>query len=92
MRRKFWRVGVCTKLSIARCGLSGAYVILECVMCTRIIMVCMVCAILTEHREMLLVRMQCGYMLLHDSLINGVCGVLVHSGGILKFGMVQLIE
>jgi hypothetical protein len=38
------------------------------------------------------VRAQYGYMLLHDSLINGAHKVLVRSGGILKFGMVQCVE
>jgi hypothetical protein len=43
-----------------------------CTVCTCIIMVCVVCAVLTEHRGILLVRAQCGYMLSHDSLVNGV--------------------
>jgi hypothetical protein len=54
----------------------------------KIIMVCVVCAVLDELRETLLVHMQCGYMLSHDSLVNGLCRVLVHSGGVLNFGMV----
>jgi hypothetical protein len=38
------------------------------------------------------VHAQCGYMLSRDNLINGACAVLVHGGGILKFGMVQCVE
>jgi hypothetical protein len=38
------------------------------------------------------VRAQCGYILSHDSLVNGVHKVLVCDRGILKFGMVQCIE
>jgi hypothetical protein len=44
-------------------------------------MACMVCPVLVEHRETLLVHVQCGYMLSHDSLVNGVRRVLVHGGG-----------
>jgi hypothetical protein len=61
-------------------------------MCTHIIMVHKVCAVLVEHRETLLVCMQCGYMLPRDNLVNGVRRVLVRGGGILNFGMVQRVE
>jgi hypothetical protein len=57
-------------------------------MCTHIIMAHVVCAILAERRAVWLVCMQCGYMLSHDSFVNGARRVLVHSRGILKFGMV----
>jgi hypothetical protein len=30
---------------------------------------------------------ECGYMLSHDSLVNGMHRVLVHGGSIIKFGM-----
>jgi hypothetical protein len=56
-------------------------------MCTHIIMAHVVCVVLVEHRGILLVRPQYGYMLSRDSLVNGTCIVLVHSGGVLKFGM-----
>jgi hypothetical protein len=101
MRGKYWCVhlnlalhgaGVRTKFSIAWCGLSGTCVILACTVCARIIMARVVCTVLTERRGILLVRVQCGYMLSRDNLINGARGVLVHGGGILKFGMVQRIE
>jgi hypothetical protein len=55
-------------------------------------MVRMVCAVLTERREKNLVCAQCGYMLSHDSLVNGVRGVPVRGGGVLNFGMVQRVE
>jgi len=51
-----------------------------------------VCAILAEHRGVLLVRVQCGYMLLRDSLVSCACRVLVHGGDVLKYGMVQHVE
>jgi hypothetical protein len=40
-------------------------------MCTHIIMTRVVCAVLAECRGVLLVRAQCGYILSHDSLVNG---------------------
>jgi hypothetical protein len=49
-------------------------------MCTHIIMVQVVCTVLAEHRGVWLVHTQCGYMLSHNSLVNCVCRVLVHSG------------
>jgi hypothetical protein len=52
----------------------------------------MVCTILVERRETLLVHTQCGYMLSHNNLVNGACKILVHGGGILNFGMVQCVE
>jgi hypothetical protein len=51
-----------------------------------------VCAMLAERRGVLLVCAQCGYMLSRDNLVSGVRRVLVHSGGVLNFGMVQCIE
>jgi hypothetical protein len=60
--------------------------------CERIIMARVVFAILTECRGILLVHVQCGYMLWHDNLINGARGVLVHGGSVLNFGMVQCVE
>jgi hypothetical protein len=56
--------------------------------CTHIIMAWVVCAILAEHRGVWLVHAQCGYMLSHNNLVNGVRRVLVRSGGVIKFGMV----
>jgi hypothetical protein len=38
------------------------------------------------------VHAQCGYMLSCDSSVNDTCRVLVHGGGILKFGMVHHVE
>jgi hypothetical protein len=55
-------------------------------------MVCVVCTILTEHRGILLVHAQCGYMMSCDNLVNGAHRVLVHGRGVLKFGMVQHID
>jgi hypothetical protein len=81
-----------TKFSIARCRLSGAYIILARTVGAPIIMVCVVCAVLTERRGILLVHVQCGYILSRDSLVNGACGVPVPGGGILNFGMVQCVE
>jgi hypothetical protein len=89
---KFWRAGVRTKFSIARCGMSGTCIILVHVVCTHIIMACVVCTVLAERRGILLVRVQCGYMLLRDILVNGAHGVLVRDGGVLNFGMVQRVE
>jgi hypothetical protein len=63
-----------------------------CTVCTRIIMVCMVCTVLTGRKGIFLVRAQCRFMLSRDNLVNGVCGVLVRGGGIIKFGMVQRVE
>jgi hypothetical protein len=57
-----------------------------------IIMAPVVCAVFIEHRGILLVRAQCGYMLSCNNLVNGVHGVLVHGGGLLNFGMVQRVE
>jgi len=59
------------------------------VVCTHIIMMCVVCTVLADHRETLLACAQCGYMLFHDSLVNGECRVLVRGGRVLKFDMVQ---
>jgi hypothetical protein len=56
--------------------------------CTHIIMVCVMCTMLVEHRGVLLVYTQCGYMLSHDSLVSGAHRVLVHGGDILNYGMV----
>jgi hypothetical protein len=42
-----------------------------CAVCTHIIMVCVVCAVLAERGGVWLVRAQYGYMLLRDSLVNG---------------------
>jgi hypothetical protein len=81
-----------TKFSIVRCRLSSACVILACVVCTRIIMAHVVCAVLSEHRGILLVTAHYGYMLSHANLISGAREVLVHSGGLLNFGMVQHVE
>jgi hypothetical protein len=39
-----------------------------------------------------LVRVQCGYMLSRDSLVNGERRVLVRGGGVLNSGMVQHVE
>jgi hypothetical protein len=36
--------------------------------------------------------MQCGYMLSHNNLINGVYGVLVRGGGVQTFDIVQHVE
>jgi hypothetical protein len=44
------------------------------------------------HRDILLGRAQYGYMLLRDSLFNGVRGVTVHGLGILNIGMMQCVE
>jgi hypothetical protein len=98
---KCWCAGARTKFSIAWCGLSDAYVILAHivhminkvhVVCTHIIMACVVCAVLAERRGILLVHVRCGFILSHDSLINDVRGVVVRGGGILKFCMVQCVE
>jgi hypothetical protein len=56
--------------------------------CTHIIMACVVCAVLAECRETLLVRAQCGYMLSRDNLVNDARRLLVCGGGIQNFGMV----
>jgi hypothetical protein len=56
-----------------------------CTVCTHIIMAHMVCVVLVERRGFLLVRAQCGFMLLRDSLINDARGVVVHGGSVLKF-------
>jgi hypothetical protein len=42
-----------------------------CTVCTYIIMACVVCAVLSERKGVWLVCVQCGYMLSHDSLVNG---------------------
>jgi hypothetical protein len=98
---KCWCAGAHAKLSIVMCGLSDACVILlrgvhmhskVHAVCIHIIMACMVCAMLAECRETLLVCTQCEYMLSHNSLVNGVDRVLVCGGGIQKFGMVQCTE
>jgi hypothetical protein len=60
--------------------------------CTYVIMACMVCAVLAECREILLVHVQYGYMLSGNSLVIGACRVFVRGGGIIKFGMVQRID
>jgi hypothetical protein len=41
------------------------------VVCTTILMACVVCAVLVEHRGFLLVRAKCGYILSCDNLVNG---------------------
>jgi hypothetical protein len=51
-----------------------------------------VCAVLAEHRGVLLVHAQCGYMLSCDSLVSGARRVLVRGGDVLNSGMVQHIE
>jgi hypothetical protein len=61
-------------------------------LCRHIIMACVVCTVLAEHRGLLLVHAECGYILSHDNLVNGVHRLLVYSGGVLKVGMVQRIE
>jgi hypothetical protein len=60
--------------------------------CMHIIMACVVCIVLAQHKRFWLLRAQCGYMLSHDSLVN--CGrkVLVCGGGVLKSGLVQCVE
>jgi hypothetical protein len=63
-----------------------------CAVCTHIIMVCMVCIVLAECRGVWLVCAQYGNMLLCDSLVNGVRKVLVRSGGVLNFGMMQRVD
>jgi hypothetical protein len=60
--------------------------------CTHIIMAYVVCAVLKERKETLLVCVQCGYMLSCDNLVNGAHRVLVRGGGILKFGMIHHVE
>jgi hypothetical protein len=85
-------IGVCTKFSIVRCGLSGACIILMCLVCACIIMLCVVCTVLREHKGIFLVCVQCRYMLSRNNLINGVHGVLVCVGGVLNFDMVQCVE
>jgi len=98
---KYWLAGARAKFSIAWCGLSDACVILArgvhthskvCVVYTHLIMACVVCAVLAERRGILLVRAQCGFMWSRDNLVNGACRVMVRSGGVLKFGMVQWID
>jgi hypothetical protein len=66
--------------------------IMVCAVCTHIIMVRMVCAVLAERRGVWLVRTQCGYMLSRDSLVNGARRVLVRGGGVVNIGMVQRVE
>jgi hypothetical protein len=51
-----------------------------------------VCRVLLECRGVLLVHVQCGYMLSHDSFVSGVHKFLVRSGDVLKSGMVQCVE
>jgi hypothetical protein len=60
--------------------------------CTHIIMVRMVCIVLGECRGVWLVCAQYGYMLLRESLVNDVRRVLVHSVGVLNFGMMQRVD
>jgi hypothetical protein len=78
-------VRVCA-LNLALCGVHMNNKV--CAVCTHIIMMCVVCAVLAEHRKFLLVCTQCGYMLLCDNLDSGACRVLVCSGDVLKYGMV----
>jgi hypothetical protein len=73
-------------LNLALCGVHTRVKVR--VMCTHIIMTRVVCAVLVERIGVWLVCVQCGYMLSHDNLVNGVHKVLVHGGAILKFGMV----
>jgi hypothetical protein len=95
--KKCWHAGAHAKFSIARCRLSDTCVILAHsvpthnkvhVVCTHIIMVCEVCAILVECKGILLVHAQCGYMLSRNNLINGARRVVVRDGGVLNFVMV----
>jgi hypothetical protein len=99
--KKYRQAGARTKFSIMWCGLSDAFVILArsvhthnkvCAVCTHTIMACMVCTVIAKRRGILLLHVQCGYMFLRDSLVNGAHGVLVCGGGILKFGMVRHVE
>jgi hypothetical protein len=59
---------------------------------THTIMACVVCVVLAERRETLLVHTQCGYVLSRNNLVNGACRVLVRGGGVLNYGMVQRVE
>jgi hypothetical protein len=43
-------------------------------------MACMVCAVLAKRRGVWFVCAQCGYMLLHDNLVNGARRVVVRGG------------
>jgi hypothetical protein len=60
--------------------------------CTHIIMLRVVCIVLAEKKGVWLVRALYGYMLSHDSLVNGVHRVLVRGGGVLKFGIMKHVE
>jgi hypothetical protein len=51
-----------------------------------------VCVVLVERIGVLLVRAQCEYMLLRDSLVSGARRVLVRGGDVLNFGMAQRVE
>jgi hypothetical protein len=55
-------------------------------------MVHVVCELLAERRGVLLVLLQCGYMLSRDSLVSGMRRVLVRNGDVLNSSMVQRVE
>jgi hypothetical protein len=63
-----------------------------CVVCTHIIMECIVCVVFAERRGVWLVHAQCGYMLSRDNLVNGARRVLLHGGGILNSDMEKCVE
>jgi len=60
--------------------------------CTRIKMAHVVCEVLAENKGILLVCVQCGFLLSCDSLVNGAHRVLVCGGSVLNFGMVRCVE
>jgi hypothetical protein len=59
---------------------------------THIIMAHMVCTVLAEHRDTLLVHAQCRYMLSHNNLVSRARRVLVRGGNVLNSVMEQRVE